>query len=343
MAAGSTAALIASFFVAAMVVVWFKEKALLVTDRAMLAEGVKWLLGSGLLVGLGWWLRKLVAYKPDDSFRLVESGSGRLEKLVQNVSGFGLVILLVSWLWALDPGSSLTRIPKVAGWILLGFLGLHVRIALHEMGHLAAACLVRLSPRKIQVGVGPPVWSRAFANGLLCEWRAWPHGGFVLVPDRRTEGFRIRQFLFIAAGPLTDFVILWSAYQVMQRAFGGLVELFLHGPGGLLFFSLFWLTVLSALGGLIPRQTLLGPQRVWTDGYLLLQLWTGSSLVSPGPSYHSNWREPLALLGSDGARSAISSDESPARRAGPLVFQEQRALLNSRLLRRSSFTSGPPV
>lgn len=345
-AAGLLAALFATFCLGAMAFVWTQEGALLPTDRTILAAGVKWLLGSGVLVGAAWWLRCKIGTKTgDNSFRLVESKSGRLEKLVQRVSGFAFVIWLASQLWARDPGSVFTTGPMVAGWITLGFLGLHAHIALHEMGHLAAAWLLRLSPQKIQVGVGPLLWSRAFANGLLCEWRAWPHGGFVLAPERRTEGYRTRQSLYIAGGPLADLLILWTTYQLIQHAFGGLGASFSHGPGGLMFFAFFWLTAFSAIGGLLPRQVSLGPNKMWTDGYLLLRLLTGSSLAFPELAYNSKWEEPLELLGFNNSRSVIPLEgvkrDSPAHRAGRITFHEQRALLSSRLLRRTSFTFGP--
>jgi hypothetical protein len=343
-AAGLTGAIIASFFVIAMVIVWFKEGAFQPMDQQMFAKGMKWLLGCGGAACTAWWLRRLVVKKRDDSFRLVQAKSGRLERLVERVSGFAFVIWLATQLWARDPGSAITTIPRVAGWITLGFLGLHAHIALHEMGHLVAAWLLRLSPQRIQVGVGPLLWSRAFANGLLCEWRAWPHGGFVLAPNRRTEGFRTRQSLFIAAGPLADLVVLWSAYHVIQYSFGGFRGLFFHGPGGLVFFGLFWLVALTALGGLIPRQGRLGPTRIWTDGYVLLRLLTGSSLAYPELAYDSKWKDPLEMLASDGSRSAtLPYTVERELLASPAAFHEQRTRLSSELLRKPRFTFGPPA
>jgi hypothetical protein len=190
------------------------------------------------------------------------------------------------------------------------------------------------------------IWSRAFANGLLCEWRAWPNGGFVLAPDRRTEGWRTRQSLVIAAGPITDLIVLWSVYQLIQHAFGGLGASFSHGAGGLMLFAFFWLTVLVAFGGLVPRQVSIGPDKMWTDGYLLLRLWTGGARF-PQLAYNSNWQEALDGLQAANPRGITSLEagerELPAHRAGPATFHEQRSLLGSRLLRRPPFTSGPPV
>jgi hypothetical protein len=347
-AAGLLAALFATFCLGAMAFVWTQEGALLPTDRTILAAGVKWLLGSCVLVGTAWWLRGKIGNKTgDNSFRLVESKSGRLEKVVQRVSGFAFVIWLASQLWARDSGSAFTTGPIVAGWITLGFLGCHAQIAFHEIGHLAAAWLLRLSPQKVQVGVGPLLWSRTFANGLLCEWRAWPNGGLMFAPDRTTQGFRTRQSLVIAGGPLADLLVLWSTYQLIQHAFGGLRASFSHGPGGLMFFVFFWLMVFVALGSLLPRQVRINRETMWSDGFVLLRLWTGASLAYPKLAYKSKWRGPLELLESESSRSVLFQDvverESPAPRAGLITFHEQQTLLSSRLLRKPSSTFGPPV
>lgn len=348
-AAGSLAALAASFCLVAMLIVWFQEGALQPADRTIVAWGVQWLLGSGVLIAVAWWVRgKIVPNQTTDrSFRLVEAKPGRVEKLVERIWGFIFVTWLAAQLWAREPGSAFTTVPRVAGWITLGFLGLHAHIALHELGHLVAAWLLRLSPQKVQVGVGPLIWSRAFANGLLCEWRAWPNGGLVFAPDRRTEGFRTRQSLVVAAGPLADLLVLWSTYQLIQHAFGGLRASFSHGPGGLMFFVFFWLMVLLAIVSLVPRPVRIDRETMWTDGFLLLWLWTGSSLGFPEPAYNSEGKDPLESLGPDGSRSVDPLEgverALPAHQAGSLTFQERRALLNSRLLRPSSVTFGPPA
>lgn len=348
MAASFVAGLIASFFVIVMLIVWFQEGALQTADWKMLGAGAKWLLITGVLVGVAWWLRDKIAPNPtgDNSFRLVESKSGGQEKSAQDISGIILVIWLAIGVWAHSSGSALMKIPIVAGWIAVGFVGFHGRIALHEIGHLAAAWLFRLAPRRIQVGVGPLIWSGSFANGLLCEWRAWPQGGFVLAPDWKTKGFRLRQSLFIAAGPLADVLIIWATYQLCAHVFGGLGAAFAHGSSGFMVVSFFWLTALSAVNGLVPHTVQIGHQKTWTDGYLLLGLWTGRARF-PQLAYNSSWQEALERLQDVNPRSVTSLEaverELPAHRPGAITFHEQRALLSSPLLRRPSVTSGPPV
>ena len=346
MAASFVAALIACFFVIAMVIVWFQEGALQAADRKMLGAGMKWLLGGGGLVVAAWWLRGKIDPSTawGKSFRLVESNSGRKEKLAQDISAVMVVICLATWLWALSSGNVFTRIPIVAGWITVGFVAFHGRIALHEIGHLAAAWLCGMAPRKIQWGVGPLIWSGSSANGLLWEWRLWPQGGLVIAPDWRTKGFRLRQSLFVAAGPLTDVLILWATYQLSAHVFGGLGAAFVHGPSGFMVGSFFWLTALSAVEGLVPHTVRIGHHKMWNDGYLLLRLWTRSAWF-PQQAYNSNWQEPLERLQAANPRSVTSLDagerELPGHRVDPMTFHEQRALLSSRLLRRSLVTSSP--
>jgi hypothetical protein len=347
MAVAFVAALIASFFVIAMLIVWFQEGALQTADWKMLGAGAKWLLGAGVLIGVTWWLRRKIVPNPagDNSLRLVES-TPRSEKLAQDISGILLVICLAIWLWALSSGSVFVKVPIVASWVTVGFLGMHGRIALHEIGHLAAAWLFRLAPRRIQIGVGPLIWSGSFGNGLLCEWRAWPQGGFVVAPDLRTKGFRLRQSFFVAAGPLADVLILWATYQISAHVFGGLGAAFLHSSGGFMVVSFFSLTAVSAVGGLVPRAVRIGHQKMWNDGYLLLRLLTGRARF-PQLAYNSNWQEALEGLQVANPRNVIPQEagerELPSNQAGSATFHEQRSLLGSCLLRRPRFTSGPPV
>jgi hypothetical protein len=344
-AVGLLAATLAGSFVSVMVVVWFKEGALQILDWKMLGAATKWLVGSCLLVGVAWWLQRKSGgnLTRDGSFRLVEVRSGQSEKIVQNVADLVILVLLVIWLWSRIPGAAISRISMVVGWLTIGFIGMHARIALHEIGHLAAARFVGFELRKIQVGVGPLLWSRSFANGLRSEWRAWPQGGHTFATQRNTDGYRARQSFVVAAGPLTDAVILWLSCQLAAPAFGGLEEI--QGAWGVVSFALFWWTVISAVGGLVPHQRWMDHQKVWTDGYWLLRLWTGSRAQVAELARNSDGRGLLDLLKSDSARSVMHPDagarEFPAFLGGPAAFHEQRTLLSSRLLRKTSIISSP--
>jgi hypothetical protein len=339
-AAGLLAALFATFCLLAMLIVWFQEGTLQPADWAIVAAGAKWLLGSGVLVGMAWWLRGKIALSStgDNSFRRVDSKSGHLEKLVQNVFAMGTLVVLATWLWPRVPGNFITKVPAIAGWLVAGFLGCHACIALHELGHLAAAWLVSFDLRKIQVGTGPVLWSRSFATGLLSEWRAWPQAGFMFATPRKTEGFRARQSFFVAAGPLANVIVLWAIYQLVARVFGGLVAAFGQGPGALMLCALFWWMALSTIGGLVPHRIWLNCHEVWNDGYCLFRLWTGSRADVTELARSSTSREYLGLLQSDCPRSV-----APLEPPSPMALQEQRALLSSRLLRKTSITSSPPA
>jgi hypothetical protein len=343
------AALFATFFVIAMLIVLCQEGRLQPTDQWMLGQASKWLLIACAFIGIAFWLRcKIGGEAAGESFRLVESKSGNSEKGFQGISNSVFVILLAIWFWALIPGKDLAKIPAVAGWLILGFLLMHARIALHELGHLAAAGLLGMELRKIQIGEGPLLWSRLLGNGLLCEWRAWSRGGgFVAAYHRTSKGFRVRQFLFTVAGPLADLFILWSTYQLITLAFGSLAAAMTHSAGGLLVVGFFWWTAFSAVGGLIPRKVLVHRRLHWTDGYWLFRLLAGLKTGFPQGAYDSDWKQALEMMTSDRPQMEMSPEnvkqESTELFANPLSFCEQRARLSTLLLRQSSPTSSPPA
>ena len=319
-----------------MLIVWSQEGKLLTDDKQILAKAAVWLLGSCFFVYATWWLRCRAGGKRDHSFTLVQSTSGASEKLFQEISEIILFVVLAVWLWAIIPGNAFIKIPRVAGWLAVGFFGMHARILLHELGHLIGAWLVGLNLRKIQVGVGPLVWSCSLANGLRCEWRAWSRGGFVLATHRNNKGFRARQSLFVAAGPLADMLVLWSAYRLIIHTFGSLAVAFAHGTGGLLVSVLFWTTLVSAVSGLVPHMVWIGNNRMWSDGYLLLRLWTASREGISELASHPDWRRALELLQSEHPRQEISSEVIDSEAHEYLdtlqAFQQQQARLGSPLL-----------
>ena len=336
-AAGSLAALLASCAISAMLIAWYQEGALQTTDHQILARAAQWLLGSCVLVGVAWQLRRrtIANNAHDDTFKLVQSESGRPEKLVQEVFEILFFVFLAIGLWGLIPGSAVIKVPTVAGWLTVGFLGMHARIFLHELGHLVAARLLGLDLRKIQVGVGPLLWSHTLASGVFCEWRFSPEGGFVLASHRSTESFKARQSLFVTAGPLADILILWCSHRIITRAFGGLGAAFTHSSGGLIVFALFWWTAMSAVTGLVPLKVWMGHRRVWSDGYWLLRLWTASKEGMKELASNPEWRAALELLRAsrpDGKVIVVEPEGPGSRPGSSLTFQQQQAQLASRLL-----------
>jgi hypothetical protein len=112
-------------------------------------------------------------------------------------------------------------------------------------------------------------------------------------------------------------------------------------------FALFWWMALSAVGGLVPHKVWMGHHKLWTDGYWLFYLWTGSGADIAELARSANWRDLLKLFQSDGPRSTMTRKPVELKLrpqiAGPVVLQEQRALLSSRLLRKARLISVPPA
>ena len=342
--AGLVAVLVASFAIIGFSIVWYHEGLSQPSDRMMLAKAVIWLIGSSVVVALVWWLRclSLVDKVKDQSFKLVESKSGRPEKLVQGATEIGFFALVLVHVWAVDQGTPVIQILHVAGWLSVAFVATHLRILLHELGHLTAAWLLGSDLRKIQVGIGPLLWSRSLENGLRCEWRLRPLGGYLLATHRGSEAFRIRQSVVVAGGPIADFILLFVSYRLITRAFGGLDTAFAGSRIGLFAVAFFWWTAFSAIGGLVPLRIWMGDRRMWTDGYWLLRLWTASRERIAEFAVSHDWRRGLEMLENDirKKRTDVLPAELPecaARRNEDVPnFQQLQARLASRLCNVSS-------
>jgi hypothetical protein len=224
----------------------------------------------------------------------------------------------------------------VLGWLLLGYFGLHLRVFLHELGHLACAALLRFRLQMLQVGTGYCLGSFRFPNGLRCEWRAWPTSGFLSAIVRRPRNLRTKQSLFIAGGPLVDVLIVWATYRAITHGFGGLAAAFGSGPAGLIACLLFWNTALSAFRGIIPMTFWIDRRKVWSDGYWLLYLWTASRERIRALALQCDWPQALELLRSGDLEGATSGAAVKLMHSDGVCesvpFPVQRARLSSRLL-----------
>ena len=178
-----------------------RREALSLPIGRSLAAGVKWLLGSACSVGIAWWLRGKIVPKPagDNSFRLVESKSGRLEKLARERFHDWRVrypghLALASRSREFDHQSSVncglargrcSRVPclhrsprtRTLGWRLARWIR-----SSKNTGGRGTCALVSL--------LRATVW--------FAEWRAWPQIGFLFATPRKTKGFRARQSLLVA-------------------------------------------------------------------------------------------------------------------------------------------------
>lgn len=334
-AIGALIGVVAGCAIAALAIVWVQEGQLLLQDKQLLAKGAAWLGGACLFVYVTWRLAKL-AGESDDSFRYrkTEQKPGGRSDIVWLLL---LFLMLTPGIWGALPGPAMVKLPALAGWLILAFLGLHLQIFLHELGHFTAAWLMRFHLRKMQIGIGPRLWSYSFANGLRFEWRAWSLGGLMIATDPATKNFRLRQFFCVAAGPLSDLMILWAGYKLI--ASGVLGSDLLDSAGGrVLGLILFW-AALSLLGGAIPRTAWLGDRKVWTDGYWLWLLLRASDKRLATLAAQIKWHDALASFQSNERPSWLVWKPLPAAPVNPAAsletFRQQHIRLSSSLLRQA--------
>ena len=334
-AAGILAVLISSFAVAAMVIVRCTQGALLDMDRYTLGKAVEWLLGSVAVVAVTWFVRLRVISQEgrDDSLRLAESKHPRRDDLVQFCFEIGFFVLLTVSLWGSSLAPPVIKLTIVGGCWSLVFFALHARILIHELGHLFTARALGFQLRKLQVGIGPLLWSHMFNNGLCCEWRLSSRAGFVIAFPRDATGYRARQLLMVLAGPAADGLLIWLGYELIARFYGGLVNAYDHGPVGLTVFGLFWWTVLSALNGLIPHKMRISYREIWTDGYSILCLCTASSEEIAKLARAIDPERAIEMLRSNAHPSQPQESDGPDLDSARSLqnFREQQSRLNSRL------------
>ena len=131
----------------------------------------------------------------------------------------------------------------------------------HELGHFAAARLLRIPVRRIAVGMGPVFWRRALNDHAEFVLRAIPTGVSIGVPGRRDPDGTLRRpihrdFLMAAAGPMMSLLLaalLWGSAQT------GLLPIWLR----------FWLASTALLSALLGMINLI-PVPGLDGGHLLL-------------------------------------------------------------------------
>ena len=89
-----------------------------------------------------------------------------------------------------------------AAFVLWGFPS----IFLHELGHITAARLLGLTPTHLIVGEADEFLQFRFL-GIHVIFRMLPFGGLAIVKHPITH--RLKAFLFIAAGPASNALIIW--------------------------------------------------------------------------------------------------------------------------------------
>jgi len=129
-------------------------------------------------------------------------------------------------------------------------------------------------------------------------------------------------------------LILWITYELLEFSFGDLTEAFAHSAASFLICVLLVWSALATVGGLIPHQIWMGKRRLWTDGYLLWRLWTGSEDEVRQFFLNPDWREAFDLLQS-GAQNDTNCFARSSTKPGESLeaFREQQTRLASRLIR----------
>lgn len=273
------AALIAAFAVIAMTLVWWREGRLDERDMALLRRAVPAAVVSGLCTWAGFRLahgKRHPGEARNASFTLVRSKDGRQEKFVAVFSGVTYLAGFGGWLWTRAEGEPWLRALQVAGWLGLVYLGLHLRILLHELGHLVAAGLVRLNVMTVRVGAGWRLWSTQNRSGVRWEWRLRPTGGWVEAHHRDEAGFRWRQFVFVAGGPVVDamlITILWLTLYHHGNNSSVMPQKLAPSSGDAVAFVLFCALTFSAAIGLIPHRVSIDSRQLHSDGWWLVKLW----------------------------------------------------------------------
>jgi hypothetical protein len=317
----------------------FQSGPLQPNELKMLWALAKWFGIASLLFFAGLWLRRGLTGKEltDNSFRLVSSDSGKSEERAPYVTGIIVWVLIGLHFWPLIPGGVALQVSMLIACLVVGMTGAHLCILIHELGHLAAAYFMKMDLRKLQVGTGSVLYSGALPGGLRLQICVRPHGGFMSATPRTNRWFRTRYSIFVAGGPLADFIFLYAAYQIIARVFGGLAVGFVDSPTGFVLSLFFCWHAVTTISGLIPRKVLIDGRAHWTDGYWLLRLLTGKHL----PFAVYDWRTALQVLETHYGNSRPSQPASETVSKAP-GFSEQRVRLKSPLLHRPS-TSAPPA
>ena len=232
--------------------------------------------GGSLIFFGALWLRWRYFIRQDRTakfFRLSPPQSSRQSRWVWYfnaiIYGGGMAVLL----WQRTDGRMALRVLEVTAWIAVLFLGTHLRILFHELGHLMAGWIVGMTPVKLQVGTGPIVFSGRWRGGMFFDWRLWPGGGLMETFYFPEKGHRWRYWLMILGGPIAN-VILLSMYTYWQfdRA-GRWPEFGELGPGGLVLMTLAVWTALITIVNFVPFNARVGDRIVPTDGWQLLTIW----------------------------------------------------------------------
>ena len=155
--------------------------------------------------------------------------------------------------------------------MFLFWLGLHVVILIHELGHAFAALLLGWQVHKVQIGFGPLLWRKESPSGFIGEWRLFSDGGLTVAWPQFAFNSRWRRWLYTAGGPAASFIFvgdhgLLSLPDPPRNARIASIQRYLAGRGFCVFGAL------VAFGNLVPYRTSLNEMEPYSDGYHLLTI-----------------------------------------------------------------------
>jgi len=176
------------------------------------------------------------------------------------------------------------------------YVFIYLLVIPHELGHAAAAWLMRWNVFRITFGIGPR-WMEWRIAGIPVQFRLIPDRGSVNASSLQQRNWRLRRFIIIAAGPLVNLAIAIVAIE-----FAGGWRHFFDDV-----FASTWST-LGVASGLMFIVNLV-PQTVWThegmsvsDGLQMARL-----LFKPLPS--ERVRRIAYFLANGGALAASENVE----------------------------------
>src|SRR6187401_232918 len=88
-------------------------------------------------------------------------------------------------------------------WFATVYVALWLAMAVHEFGHILGALLTRQRIWEIHLGYYQPKWPVRLRRTLVW-WSLIPYGGYTLAAPLSQRSYKVRQFVYVAGGPLAS-------------------------------------------------------------------------------------------------------------------------------------------
>jgi len=186
--------------------------------------------------------------------------------------GLGLIGFLSLWL---NPSSLVGR---VFANLLLLQLVLIPSTVVHEFAHAIVGRLSGLTVLRVWIGRGK-TFCRANVFGFDTKFKTIPMGGFAFLSHGIETKLRLRYFLAILAGPLSNLIILMCAWNLAAwREFDWGRSIQLRN-------LIVVVQIMILVENLLPYRIQTAVGRISTDGRTLLQLILSKSPDVLNPNY----------------------------------------------------------